>query len=119
MKNLSKWGIAVCLAAGPVWAADYKCSGNRVEKGNLTQYTVRFSGADLAIEKGGLTRGRAVRRGDVYAIEVSDRTVATVDRGRIYKGGLTWTTVAETQRVYDCPDIVAAALWVLEQRGEL
>ena len=44
--------------------ADYKCKDNRVEKAGSTQFTVRRSGGDLTIEKGGSTKGRAVKRGD-------------------------------------------------------
>lgn len=119
MKTLSMWLAVLWLMPAPVLAADFKCSGNRVEKSGSTQYTVRNAGADLAIEKGGATRGRAIKRGGLYAIEVGGSTVATIENGRIYRGGLTWASVNDAQRVYDCPDLVAATLWVLEQTGNL
>ncbi len=119
MKKMSMLLALVALASAPAFAADYKCNGNRVEKGGSTQYTVRTSGSDITIEKGGGTRGRAVKRGSDYAVEVGGSTQATIENGRIYKGGSTWATVSDAQRVYDCPDIVAATLWVLAQKGQL
>ncbi|QRK11641.1 hypothetical protein JQX13_17145 [Archangium violaceum] len=119
MKKMSILLAALLLAPAPALAADYKCHGNRVEKSGSTQYTVRTSGADITIEKGGGTRGRAVKRGGGHAVEVGGSTQATIENGRIYKGGSTWATVSDAQRVYDCPDIVAATLWVLAQKGQL
>ncbi len=119
MKKLSMLLATLTLAPAPALAADYKCNGNRVEKGGSTQYTVRTSGPDITIEKGGGTRGKAVKRGSDYAVEVGGSTQATIEKGRIYKGGSSWNSVSEAQRVYDCPDIVAATLWVLEQQGHL
>jgi len=119
MKLASFIAVGALLAAAPAIAADYKCSGDRVEKGGNTQYTVRTSGADITIEKGGNTRGKAVKRGSQYAVEVGGSTQATIENGKIYKGGSTWATVSDAQRVYDCPDTVAATLWVLAQNGKL
>lgn len=119
MKKMSMLLAALCLASAPALAADYKCNGNRVEKSGSTHYTVRTSGADITIEKGGSTRGKAVKRGSAYAVEVGGSTQATIENGRIYKGGSTWSSVSEAQRVYDCPDLVAATLWVLDQQGQL
>ncbi|HYO69320.1 MAG TPA: hypothetical protein VEU33_24900 [Archangium sp.] len=119
MKKMSMLLAALSLAPVPAFAADYTCKGNRVEKGGTTQYTVRTSGSDIVIEKGGGTRGKAVKRGGGYSVEVDGSTQATIENGRIYKGGSTWSSVGEAQRVYDCPDIVAATLWVLQQQGQL
>lgn len=107
------------LTAVPALASDYKCTGDRVEKGGSTQYTVRTSGTDITIEKGGSTRGRAIKRGSQYYVEVGGSTQATIENGRIYKGGSTWASVSDAQRIYDCPDVVAATLWVLSQKGKL
>jgi hypothetical protein len=103
----------------PAFAADYKCSGNRVEKSGSTVYTYRTSGSDYAIEKGGSTKGNAVKRGSNYAVEVGGSTQATIEGGKILKGGSTWASVSDATRVYDCPDVVAATLWVLEKNGKL
>ena len=119
MKKLSLFIAAAWLASAPALAADYKCNGNRVEKSGSTHYTVRTSGTDLTIEKGGSTRGKAVKRGSGYAVEVGGSTQATIENGRILKGGSTWASVSDAQRVYDCPDVVAATLWVLDQKGQL
>lgn len=119
--KLTPWLIAASLfAAAPALAADYKCNGDRVEKSGSTRYTVRTSGTDITIEKSGGTRGKAVKRGSgKYAVEVSGSTQATIENGKIYKSGSTWASVSDAQRVYDCPDLVAATLWVLEQNGKL
>ncbi len=119
MKKMSLLLAVLTLAPVPAFAADYTCKGNRVEKGGTTQYTVRTSGSDIAIEKGGGTRGKAIKRGGGYSVEVGGSTLATIENGRIYKGGSTWSSVGEAQRVYDCPDLVAATLWVLQQQGQL
>ncbi len=119
MKKMSMLLAVLFLTPAPAFAADYKCSGNRVEKSGSTQYTVRTSGTDLTIEKGGSTLGKAVKRGSGYAVEVGGSTLATIENGRILKGGSTWATVSDAQRAYDCPDLVAATLWVLDQKGQL
>ena len=100
-------------------AADYTCKNDRVEKSGSTKYKVRRSGSTIYIEKSGSTRGKAVQRGSKYYIEVSGSTKATVENGKIYKSGSTWTTVAEAQRMFDCDPTVAAALWVLHKLGRL
>lgn len=110
----------LCLAvATPVGAAEYKCKGDRVEKSGSTKYKVRTSGSDYTIEKSGSTRGKAKKRGSKYAVEVSGSTKATIENGKIYKSGSTWASVRDAQSKYDCPDIVAATLWVLDKVGRL
>lgn len=100
-------------------AADYVCKGDRVEKGGSTQYTIRTSGSDYTIEKGGSTKGKAVKRGSQYSVEIGGSTQATIENGTIYKGGSTWKKVDDAQRVFDCPDVIAATLWVLTEKGAL
>lgn len=102
-------------AAGP----DYVCKSDRVEKGGSTQFTVRRSGSDITIEKGGSTKGKAVKRGSKLHVEVGGSTKATIENGKIEKGGSSWSTVSEAQRKFDCDDNVAATLWVLFQIGVL
>lgn len=119
MKTLLASLTVTLTLAVPSFAADYKCSGDRVEKGGSTQYTVRTSGSDITIEKGGSTKGKAVKRGSKYAVEVGGSTVATFENGKIEKGGSSWATASEAQRTYDCPADVAATLWVLAQKGAL
>lgn len=100
-------------------AADLKCTGNRVERAGVTQYTVRRSGTEVSLEKGGSPRGRALKQDGGYLIEVNGAFVATLENGHIYRGRTYWGSVAEAQRFYDCPDPIAATLWVLKQTGEL
>lgn len=119
MRRFTAALATAALFAFPAAAADYKCSGDRVEKGGSTQYTVRHSGSDLAIEKGGSTKGNLVKRGSKYHVEVGGSTKATVENGKIEKGGSSWATVSDAQRIYDCPDLVAAALYVLAKEGQL
>ena len=120
MKKLSRGLAVLCLLSGPVLAAEYKCAGNRVEKGGVPQYIVRGGGSELIIEKDGRARGRAVRRGGAYVIEGgSGGLLALFEGGRVSRNGQPWATVKEAQGVYDCPDLIAATLWALEHSGEL
>lgn len=122
MKKLSLAALSITAAlalAAPASAAEYKCKGDSVEKSGSTQYKVRTSGSDYTIEKSGSTKGKAKKSGSKYTVEVSGSTKATIENGKIYKSGSTWATVSDAQRVYDCPDVVAATLWVLQKVGQL
>ena len=114
-------GLAMLvLSAGPAAASpEYQCKSDRVEKGGSTQFTVRRSGSDITIEKGGSTKGKAVQRGSKLHVEVGGSTKATIDNGKIEKGGSSWSTVSDAQRKFDCDGNVAATLWVLFQIGVL
>ena len=118
MKTLILAAILTASVVAPA-SADYKCKDNRVEKGGSTQFTIRRSGGDLTIEKGGSTKGKAVRRGSKLAVEVGGSTKATIENGKIYKGGSTWGSVSDAQRKFDCDGNVAATLWVLFKIGVL
>lgn len=99
--------------------AEYKCKGDRVEKSGSTKFKIRRSGADFSIEKSGSTVGRVKKRGSKLAVEVSGSTKATIDNGKIYKGGSTWASVSDAQKQFDCGGDVAAGLWVLFKIGKL
>jgi hypothetical protein len=121
---MKKFGLAFAVVAimgvsTAASAAEYQCKGDSVEKSGSTQYKVRTSGSDYTIEKSGSTKGKAVKSGSKYTVEVSGSTVATIENGKIYKSGSSWASVGDAQRKYDCPDVVAAALWVLDQTGKL
>lgn len=116
---MNKLLLAALLFAAPAFAADYVCKGDSVEMSGSTQYKVRTSGSDYTIEKSGSTRGKAQKSGSKYTVEVSGSTVATIENGKIYKSGSTWATVDEAQKMFDCPDTVAATLWVLTRLGKL
>lgn len=112
--------LAVCSLAAPALAGpDYVCKDNRVEKSGSTQFTIRRSGSDITIEKGGSTKGVAVQRGSKLSIEVGGSTKATIENGKIEKGGSSWSTTSDAQREFDCDGNVAGTLWVLFQIGAL
>ena len=118
---MSKLPLLLCLGlAGPLLIAQdahagvYTCKGDSVEQGGSTKYKVRRSGTTITIEKGGSTKGKAVLRGSKYVVEVGGSTKATIENGKILKGGSTWASVSDAQKVYDCGGTVAATLWVLE-----
>lgn len=117
MKKLLVLAMLTSLTAPAL--ADYKCQDNRVEKGGSTQFTIRRSGGDITIEKGGSTKGKAVQRNSKLDVEVGGSTKATIENGKIYKGGSTWASVSDAQRKFDCDGNVAATLWVLFQIGVL
>ncbi|MBM7112760.1 hypothetical protein [Archangium primigenium] len=114
------WGeVAVVgmLLAGSALGAESKCAGNRVERKGSTEYTVRRAGEAISIERLGNTRGRVIQQASGHSIEVDGDTVATIQDGHIYRAGARWASLNEAQRVYDCPDPIAATLWVLERLG--
>lgn len=110
----------VATAAVPALASpDYVCKDNRVEKAGSTQFTIRRSGSDITIEKGGSTKGVGVHRGSKLSVEVGGSTKATIENGKIEKGGSSWSTTSDAQRMFDCEGEVAGTLWVLFQIGVL
>jgi len=118
MKNLLLVAALTASFVTPA-AADYKCVDNRVEKGGSTQFTIRRSGGDITVEKGGSTKGKAVQRGSKLVVEVGGSTKATIENGKIEKGGSSWGSVSDAQRKFDCDGPVAASLWVLFEIGVL
>ncbi len=112
--------VSLCAFSAPAVAGpDYVCKGDRVEKGGLTKFTIRRSGSDFAIEKNGSTVGNGVKRNSKIAVEVSGSTKATIENGKIEKNSLSWGTVADAQREFDCAGEVAGTLWVLFKLGIL
>lgn len=112
--------VAVVAAVAPAArAAEFKCNGDSVEKSGSTHYKLRRAGADITVEKGGSTKGKAVKSGSKYTVEVGGSTKATIENGKITKGGASWSTVADAQKVFDCDDTAAATLWVLREIGAL
>ncbi len=119
LRSMLKTAALVSLFAFPAVAADYKCTSGRVEKGGSTQYNYKEGSSEIVIEKGGSTKGKAVLRGSKWYVEIGGSTQATIENGKIEKGGSSWATASEAQRTYDCPADVAATLWVLAQKGAL
>jgi hypothetical protein len=120
MRTILLASVLLAATATPALAGpDYVCKGDRVEKGGSTQFTIRRSGSNLTIEKGGSTRGVAVQRGSKLHVEVGGSTKATIENGKIEKGGSSWGTAADAQRQFGCDGNVAATLWVLFQIGVL
>jgi len=117
MKTLAL--VLVAALATPAFAGDYVCKDNRVEKSGSTQFTIRRSGGNITIEKGGSTKGVAVQRGSKLYVEVGGSTKATIENGKIEKGGSSWSTTSDAQRQFDCDGNVAGTLWVLFQIGVL
>jgi hypothetical protein len=122
MKLLSAFAFTAALtaaASAALASPDYVCKGEHVEKSGSTQFTIRRSGADFTIEKGGSTAGKAVTRGPKIYVEVGGNTKATIENGKIEKGGSSWASASDAQRQFDCEPNVAATLWVLFQIGVL
>ncbi len=119
MRTTLKLTLAALVLSLPAFAGDYKCSGNRIEKSGSTVYSFRQSGDEIVAEKGGSTKGKAVKRGSKWYVEIGGSTQATFENGKIEKGGSSWATVSDAQREYDCSAEVAATFWVLEKQGAL
>jgi hypothetical protein len=111
--------LIASLVSVSAFAADFKCNSGRVEKGGSTQYTYKQGSSEIVIEKGGSTKGKAVLRGSKWYVEIGGSTQATIENGKIEKGGSSWSTASDAQRTYDCPADVAATLWVLAEKGAL
>jgi hypothetical protein len=116
---LTSFTTLLAVASPAQASPDYKCQGDRVEKGGSTQFTIRRSGADLTIEKGGSTKAKTVKRGSKMVVEVGGSTKAEIENGKISKGGSSWASVSDAQREFDCDGDVAASLWVLFKLGVL
>ena len=120
--HLKSFALAalVSLSLSPAaLAAEFKCKGDSVEKGGSTHFKLRRDGADLTVEKGGSTKGRAKKSGSKHTVEVGGSTKATIENGKISKGGASWSTVADAQKVFDCDATAAATLWVLREIGAI
>lgn len=101
---------------------EYKCKGERIEKGSSTWGYARHSGSDYRIEKGSSSIGWAKKRSSKWAIETfGGSTLGWLVGSRIEKpNGSTWAQLSDAKRmVHDCSDAVAAALWVLNKHGKL
>jgi len=117
--TLIAFGLVVG-GASSASAYDFKCKGERIEKGSSTWGYAKSSGSDFRIEKGSSTIGYAKKRSSKWAIESSgSSTLGWVVKDRIEKSnGSTWTRLDEAKRMSDCPDVIAAALWVLKKSGK-
>lgn len=115
--------LLLCALAAPALAdGEYKCKGERIEKGSSTWGYARKSGSDYRIEKGSSSIGWAKQRSSKWAIETfGGSTLGWLVGSRIEKpNGSTWTQLSEaTRMVHNCPNAVAAAMWVLKQHGKL
>jgi len=118
-KALAIFAFLTLAAAPAVAGPDYKCSGDRVEKGGSTQFQIRRSGGEFSIEKGGSTKAKVVKRNSKLVVEVGGSTKAEIENGKISKGGSSWASVSDAQKQFDCDGDVAASLWVLFQLGVL
>lgn len=120
MKKLLVAVLAVlAVVAVPAFAADYKCVKGKVEKGGSTKFTYKESTTEIVIEKGGSAKGKAVKRGAKWEVEIGGKVQASFANGTIEKGGAPWVNMSDTQRTWDCKVEVAATLWVLEARDAL
>ena len=101
MTKLLALATVLTLAATPAVASpDYKCQGDRVEKG-------------------GSTKAKVAKRGSKMVVEVGGSSKAEIENGKISKGGSSWANVSDAQREFDCDGDVAASLWVLFKLGVL
>jgi hypothetical protein len=120
-----KKGIFVCLLAfavsGILYAAEYRMSGDRIEKGSSTWGYARQSGDDYRIEKGSSTVGYAKKRNSKWSIEdTGSNTLGWLNGNNIETaGGSSWASLSEAKSFCDGPDPVAAAMWVLNKKGKL
>ena len=112
----------VCALAAPASAGpDFKCKGERIEKGSSTWGYAKKSGSDYRIEKGSSSIGWAKKRSSKWQIETfGSSTLGWLVGDRIEKpNGSTWARLSDAKRMVEgCPDAVAAVLWVLKKSGK-
>ena len=85
---------------------------------SCSKTSIKFDAA-ASFRVRGSTKGKAVKRGSKWYVEVGGSTQATFENGKIEKGGSSWATASDAQRTYDCNADVAATLWVLAEKGQL
>jgi hypothetical protein len=113
--------VLALAVSGIVYAADYKCIGDRIEKSGSTWGYAKASGSDYRIEKGSSTIAFVKNRSGKWAIEdAGNNTLGWLNGSSIEKvNGSTWTSLSNAKSFCDGPDPVAAAIWVLNQNGKL
>lgn len=120
---MKSWIAVVLVAAAPAFAEDeIECNGGRVARGQTLLYTYTDKAEEVAIEKDGKLKGKAVKRKGKWQVEIGGKVQASFTEGyggKIEKGGAEWSTIKEATKVFDCTHNVAATLWVLTQKGAL
>lgn len=113
--------VTLLALEGAASAADFVCKGERIEKSGSTWGYARSAGSDHRIEKGSSSIGWARNRGSKWAVETfGGSTLGWLNGSRIeHFNGSTWASLDDARRLADCPDPVAAALWVLQATGRL
>ncbi len=119
MAGLAGWLLQVEWASASSYT--FQCRGERIEKGQSTWGYARSSGDDVRIETTTQSLGYAVKRGDKWGIESFGRSgLAWLVGDRIeHFNGSTWTSLDTARQFARCNDQVAAALWVLNEKGKL
>lgn len=112
---------AVIMNPAVMYAADFKCIGERIEKSGSTWGTFKESGSEYRIEKSGYTIARVINRSGKWAVEdTGSNTLAWINGSRIEKqNGSSWADLSDAKSFCDGPDQVAAAMWVLSKLGKL
>jgi hypothetical protein len=119
-KGLLVFILSLCIS-GILYAAQYRCVGDRIEKGSSTWGYAKQSGSDFRIEKGSSTIGYAKKRNSKWSIEdTGSNTLGWLNGNNIEtSGGSSWTSLSDAKSFCDGPDPVAAAMWVLNEKGKL
>jgi hypothetical protein len=114
-------GACFVASSSPAVAADYQCKGDRIEKSGSTWGYAKDSNGDYRIEKGGSSIGWAKKAGSDWRIETfGGSTLGWLKSGRIESaGGSTITSIDTAKSFCDCPEPIAAALYILNREGRL
>ena len=113
--------VFALAVSGIVYAADYKCIGDRIEKSGSTWGYAKTSGSDYRIEKGSSTIAFVKNRSGKWAIEdAGNNTLGWLNGSSVETtNGSTWTGLSEAKSFCDGPDPIAAAIWILGKNGKL
>ena len=101
MYRMMRWmiGVAALTVAVPSFAQDFRCKGERIEKGSSTWGYAKSTGSDYRIEKGSSTIAFVKKRNSYFAVEVASSTIGWLKGDRIEKfSGLSWGRLSEAER---------------------
>ena len=113
--------VLALAVSGIVYAADYKCIGDRIEKSGSTWGYAKTSGSDYRIEKGSSTIAFVKNRSGKWAIEdAGNNTLGWLNGSSVETtNGSTWASLSETKSFCDGQDPIAATIWILGKNGKL
>lgn len=113
--------ILLLVITGIVFAAEFECKGEKIEKMEVFGVTQKLSSSEYRIEKGSYTIAFVKKQGSKWNIEdTAKNTLGRLNGNTIEKpNGYSWTSLSTAKSLCNGPDEIAAAIWVLKQHNKL